>query len=216
MKVLIYVEGPSDRDALEALLDPVIQQGRNSGIGISFHFKGSKASILDNVPRMAADHLKNQPSDWVIALPDLYPMSVYQGTKNEHNSPKELKKILRDRFVERARKVSLPEEARKHFQVFCLKHDLEALILAAPDQLRERLGTKDALRRAWRKPVEDQNDDNPPKRVVEGLFKKHRKRRYRDTVDAPWILERANLPGIERACRQQFAPFVARLRELVG
>ncbi len=215
MKVLVYVEGPSDKAALEALLQPIIRQGRDLGVGISFHPQGSKSSILDNVPRIAADHLADRPGHRVIALPDLYPMRVYKGTKNEHGSPKELERLLRDRFLKRAKKSGVAKEVLGYFLVYCLKHDLEALILASPAELRQRLGTKDALKGAWRKPVEDQDDDEPPKRVVERLFKKYKKRKYRDTVDAPWILDQADLSDVERECAQQFALFVAKLRKLV-
>jgi len=100
--------------------------------------------------------------------------------------------------------------------VRCLKHDLEALLLAAPDQLRQRLGTTDKLTKAWCKPVEDQNDDQPPKRVVDALFKKYRKKRgYIGTMDALWILERAKLASVEQACSQRFRPFVEDLRQAV-
>lgn len=216
MKVLVYVEGPSDRDGLTALLRPVIDAGRQRGVGISFHPQHSKAALLDDVPLRAADHLADRPGDWVIALPDLYPMSRYAGTPNAHRSFAGLAKLLRERFDGRAAKLALPDDVRQRFRIHCLKHDLEALLLAAPDELRKRLGTDDALKKAWRKPVEDQDDDHPPKRVVDELFKKYRKKpAYQDTVDAPWILERASLAAVERACPQRFAPFVADLRAAV-
>lgn len=217
MKVLVYVEGPSDRDGLAALLRTVIETGHQNRVGISFHPQHSKDALLDDVPRKAADHLADRPGDWVIAMPDLYPMSRYAGTRNAHASFADLDRLLRDRFDSRATRLGLPEGVRTRFRVHCLKHDLEALLLAAPDQLRERLGTNDALKKAWRKPVEDQNDDRPPKRVVEDLFKKYRRKPgYQDTVDAPRILERASLALIESACPQQFAPFVADLRAAVA
>lgn len=217
MKVLVYVEGPSDRDGLSAPLRPLVEAGRDRGIGISFHPQGNKDALLDAVPRRAADHLADQPGDWVIALPDLYPMARYAGTRNAHASFGELEKLLRERFEERAASLGLAGGVRQRFRVHCLKHDLEALLLAAPDQLRQRLGTADALRNAWRKPVEDQDDNHPPKRVVEDLFKKYRKKPgYVDTSDAPWILARADLAAVETACPQRSAPFVADLDAAVA
>ncbi len=216
MKVLVYVEGPSDRDALSALLRRLIEESRDRGIGISFHPQGSKAAILDRVPRRAADYLADQPNDWVIALPDLYPMASYTG-RNAHTSFEELHGLLRTRFDERAAVLGLAEEARNRFRVHCLKHDLEVLLLAAPDQLRERLRTADVLRGAWTQPVENQNDHRPPKRVVEDLFKKYRRKPgYVDTSDAPWILARADLTAVQNACAQRFAPFLADLNSAVA
>lgn len=217
MKILVYVEGPSDRGGLEAILGPVIEAGRSRGVGISFHPQGGKTKILEEVPRKAADHLSDRPGDLVIALPDLYPMAPYAGGPNAHESFEELEVLLRGRFEARASKLALPDGVRSRFRVHCLKHDLEVLLLAAPDSLRLRLRTSDVMKKAWRVPVEDQNDERPPKRVVEKLFDKYRRKgQYVDTVDAPWILERADLAAVQRACPQRFAPFVATLREAVG
>ena len=215
MKVLVYVEGPSDRSALEVLLEPIIAAGQQRRIGIRFLPLGGKAQILDDCGRKAADHLAEHPDDWVFALPDLYPMATYDGTANAHQSFSELEHIVRGRFLSRAEKVGVPLPAHTHFRVHCLQHDLEALLLAVPDALRQRLGTTDALHGHWRQPVENQNDHRPPKRVVEELFARYRRKpKYTDTVDAPWILKKATLAAVVAACPQRFAPFVAELRAL--
>jgi hypothetical protein len=215
VKVLVYVEGPSDRTALEEFLEPIISTGRKGGVGIRLLPLNGKAPVLNDSWRKAADHLADNPADWVFALPDLYPMSVYDGTPNAHKSFADLERLLKSRFDARANKIGVDPAARSHFRVHCLKHDLEGLLLAAPDALRLRLGTKDAIQGRWRKPVEDQNDDRPPKRVVEALFDQYRKKpKYIDTTDAPWILKRASLEAVIGACSQRFAPFVAELRAL--
>lgn len=215
MKVLVYVEGPSDRAALEVLLEPVIASGRIRGIGISFLPLNGKSPILRDVPRKAADHLAEHPDDWVFALPDLYPTSAYDGTPDAHRTFQDLARLLKARFGDRADKVGVTNRARTHFRVHCLKHDLEALLLADRDALRQRLRTSDALNGRWREPVEEQNDSKPPKRIVEELFDKYRRKpRYIDTADAPWILKRTSLASVTAACHQQFAPFVNELKVL--
>jgi Domain of unknown function (DUF4276) len=215
LKVVVYVEGPSDQKALQALLKPIIDAGRSRKVGISFSPLGGKAPILNDVPRKAAEILKQSPGDWVFAVPDLYPMASYDTTPHPHRSFAELVALLEKRFISRADKLDLPQEVRRHFRVHCLKHDLEGLLLAALDELRQRLKTKDSLHGRFRAPVEDQNDDKPPKYVVAELFRKYRRKPdYIDTVDAVWILERASLPAIEAACPQRFAPFVRELRAL--
>jgi hypothetical protein len=215
MKVLVYVEGPADRAALEKLLAPIVSEGQRRGVGIRFIAVAGKSHVLDDSPRKAADHLAEHPDDWVFALPDLYPMSVYDGTHNAHRSFIELEQLLKNRFLSRASKVGVTDAARARFRVHCLKHDLEVLLLAAPDELRQRLGTKEALRGQWRNPVEDQNDQKPPKRVIEALFEKYQGRKYIDTTDASWILGRASLDTVTAACPQRFTPFVAELRQIV-
>ena len=68
-----------------------------------------------------------------------------------------------------------------------MKHDLEVLLLAARTELRAYLKTSDHLG-GWRNPVEEQDQNNPPKRIVEGLFKAKLRRTYRDTKDASAVL----------------------------
>jgi hypothetical protein len=71
------------------------------------------------------------------------------------------------------------------------KYEMEMLLLAAKDQLRDVIGTSDQLE-GWRTPVEDQNQMMPPKKIVEGLFKAKAptRRGYRPTRDAPDVLRR--------------------------
>ncbi|MCC7537322.1 MAG: DUF4276 family protein [Deltaproteobacteria bacterium] len=217
MRVLVYVEGPSDRDALPKLLRDVYAEARSARVAIKLLAEGDKARVLRAGPRKAALHLRENPRDWVFVLPDLYPMSAYAGTDNAHASFEELDALLRHRFAVEADQVGLPTAVRHHFRAHCLKHDLEALLLAAPDVLKKRLGTDDKIEKGWQQPVEDQNDDKPPKYVVTELFKKYKQKgRYTDTIDAPWILERAQLDVVMAACPQRFAPFVRELRVLAS
>jgi hypothetical protein len=217
MMVLVHVEGPSDRAGMEKLFRGIIETGKQRGVGIRFIAAGGKARILDDVPIKAALHLRDNPSDWVVATPDLYPVRPYLGTRNAHDSASALRALLEQRFGDAAVKYRVPDLGRTRFRAFCLQHDVEALVLAAPTVLRERLRTRDAIEGHWRKPVETQNGDQPPKRVVEALFTRYGNRtRYRDTLDLPWLLERADLPALEQACPQQFALLAAFLRERIG
>ncbi len=74
--------------------------------------------------------------------------------------------------------------------MFCFKYDLESLLLAAEAELQAYLGVAN-LAKTWREPVEDQDHDQPPKRIVEQLFASCDKL-YKDTVDAPGVLGRAD------------------------
>jgi hypothetical protein len=214
MKVLVYVEGPSDRVALEALLTPIISAGRSNRVGIRFIPLGGKAAVLRGAWSKAAADLAQDPGDWMFALPDLYPM-VGSGQEYHHSSPEDLRSVLTRRFVAEAERLGLGEDTKRHFRVHCLKHDLESLVLAAPDALRKRLRTGDSLRNKWVLPVENQNDKRPPKEVVKGLFKHYlKKQEYNETTDALWILKEASLDTVLAACRQSFAPFVRELRAL--
>jgi hypothetical protein len=214
VKVLVYVEGPGDRVSLEKLFRATVEQGRKSRISINFLPRGGKDWILQHLGRTAASHLKSSPEDYVFALPDLYPMAKYDRTEAAHHSFEQLKELLVGRFQKEADHFGLPEAVRAHYRVHCLKHDLEVLLLGAPDALRRRLKTDEHIEKNWRKPAETQNDNDPPKRVVERLFMKYRKQRYVETIDAPWILEQASAQDLCASCPQNFNPLFTELDRL--
>jgi len=207
MRVCIYVEGPSDKAAMEALLRPLIERKRQEGIAINFFEAPEgdrKTSVLTKVPQKGVNILANDPAAVVIVMPDLYP-----GNKGfSHQTVPELIAGIRRNFETALRTKGLTDDARMHdrFRVFCFKHDLEALLLAAQRELAIRLGAK-SLTVTWRIPVEDQDQEHPPKRIVEGLFA-DRGKQYRDTVDAPIILGACSYQEIADHCPQSFGPFV--------
>jgi hypothetical protein len=166
---------------------------------------------MHKTPSKALNILRNDPYAIVIALPDLYPPNVFCA----HTTFDELRDALRQEF-ERIRQRKNIDDTRlsERFRVFCFKHDLEALVLAAEEQLASRLGIP-SVTCNWIKPVEDQDHNIPPKRIVERLFETHGNR-YRDTIDAPWILGAAHYPEIATACPQCFKPFVDYLESLLS
>lgn len=209
MKVLVYVEGPSDKAAMEALLSPLLERKNEQGVRISFFEAPSgdkKKSVLIKVPIKAVNILRNDPEAVVVALPDLYP----RDKGFPHQSFAELRAGIMENFRKALQKKNVTEDRgiSDRFKVFCFKHDMEALILAAEDSLERRVGRpRLSLLRDWIRPVEDQDHDRPPKRVVEELFLQ-RNRKYRDTVDAPMILAGVPYREIADKCSQCFRPFV--------
>jgi len=211
-RVIIYVEGPSDRAAMEALLRPLITLKLHEGVRIDFFETPSgdrKKSLLTKALRKAVNILSNDPLSIVAIMPDLYP-------KNKvfpHKTFAELARGVNGRFAATLREKGVCDERlRERFHIFCFKHDLEALLLACERELAHRLGAEN-LRVTWRLPVEDQDHNRPPKRVVEDLFARYGKR-YRDTVDAPVILSLARYSDVTERCPQCFKPFVEFLSAL--
>ncbi len=168
-----------------------------------------KKSILLEVPRRAAAIVANDNQTVVVALPDLYP----RDKAFPHVTFEEMRDGICQNFDRALRdKIGDDFRPRERFKVFCFKHDLEALLLAAPEALEMRLGVQ-SLTPTWIIPVEDQNHDQPPKRIIEALFEKYNGR-YVDTVDAPLILGLADYREIADACPQCFNPFVEFLSQL--
>lgn len=206
-----YVEGAGDKLAMESLLRSLIELKRAQGVAIEFFETPAgdrKKSVLLKGPEKALNILRNNPKAQVALVPDLYPRN--------RGFPHETVAELRAGVFELARRVldrkQLPAQLLERLHVFCFKHDLEALVLAAEMPLAARLGVRQLVP-TWVLPVEDQNHEFPPKRIVEQLFEQ-RHRRYKETVDAPAILEGASYADIAGRCSQSFAPFVEWLESL--
>jgi len=210
MKIIVYVEGPSDRLAMEELLGNLLERLREHGIAVEFIPTEGKKRLLTQTPRKALNILRNDPKAIVIALPDLYPPNVTFS----HQTFPELCQALDQEFQHQlSLKGIVDARILTRFRVFCFKYDLEALVLAAEPALASRLGAP-AIDRAWILPVENQDHDNPPKRIVEQIFAAHGER-YHDTIDAPLILGASRYDQIAAACPQCFKPFVDFLESLL-
>ncbi len=206
-RVVVYVEGPSDKAALCALLAPLIEHLRGKGVAINFFEAPSgdrKVSVLTKVPWKAASILINDPCSIVVAMPDLYPRN--KGFK--HETFDELVQGMNGIFVSalESKKAESNLNLKDRFKIFCLKHDLEALVLASEEGLKNQLGVR-SLVVTWHVPVEEQDHGCPPKRIVEHLYQSHGKR-YKDTVDAPLILGASDYQDVADKCPQCFRPFV--------
>lgn len=210
-KVAIWVEGESDVLAMKALLEKLIESKRQNGVSIDF-FQTSdgnrKRQLILAAPERAARFLSKNPYGYAVILPDLHPINV----PKPHQTPAELEQVILGEFETALhQKNYIIQDYRERFRVFCFKYDLEALVLAAEESLASHLEAH-PLKIDWVKPVEDQNKDRPPKRVVEELFKTyHKKYQPIDTAD---ILQNANYQTIAQRCPQCFAPFVQYLESL--
>jgi len=212
-EVIVYVEGRSDKLGMEALLRALLQKKLQEGVVIKFSEapKGDKKrSVLTKVPRKALEIILDKANAIVVAMPDLYPKDV----GFEHETFDQLETGVLEEFNKALmnRRVADDIRIKDRFKVFCFKYDLEALILASEEALKSRLGVN-RLDVTWRKPVEDQDHNHPPKRIVEKLFEKHGSR-YQATVDAPLILGASDYKEIADKCAQCFKPFVEFLTNL--
>lgn len=206
MRVIVYVEGASDKDAMRACLRPLIEDKATEGIAITFAESprgNKKNTLLQMVPLTAVNILLNEPEAVVVAVPDLYPPNrVF-----EHDTPDALRAGMLRQFEQCLREKGVDDQRlRQRFKVFCFKHDLEVLLLAAEEELMAHLHAK-RFNVEWRKPVEDQNHGHPPARVVADLFHAHH-RSYQKRTDAPLILSNSRYQVLADRCPQCFKPFV--------
>lgn len=197
MRFFVYVEGQADKLALEELLRRYRETLRGHGHGIRFVVLGSKDLFFRKFAGKAAANLVDRESNHVVALPDLYPNGQYAATPNAHADHASLAARLRNLVAEALRDVGgvRARDVSQHlsrFHASALKHDLEMLLLAAWRRLGEQLRHSLNPASHWRRPVEDQDQGRPPKRIVEELFLARTGRAYRDTADAPAVLRRVD------------------------
>lgn len=212
MRVIVYVEGASDEDAMQECLKPLLEQKDGEGIAITFKESppgDKKKTLLTKVPRLAVNILRNNAEAMVVVIPDLYP----PHRAFRHETAEELQAGIVENFRLALQDKGIDDQRiMDRFKVFCFKYDLEALVLAAEEALKLRLGVKN-LKRTWRLPVEDQNHDHPPSRVIDDLFREHHQS-YKKRADAPLILGMSQYLTIAERCPQCFKPFVEFLAAL--
>ncbi len=201
-EVLVYVEGPSDKLGLEKLFDGIIQQAANKGNKLVFIPMHGKKPLLNKCPLKAINILRNKRHCRVFLLPDLYPPNV----PFSHTTFHDLKHEVERRFTGELQRRKLDKRLKDRFYVHCFKYDFEVLVLASEPPLIKRLETE-TFSRQWIKPVENQNHRQCPKRIVEQLFRDSGKK-YKDTIDAPWILERSDYNQLAETYNQNFKPFL--------
>jgi len=208
-ETFVYLEGSSDKLGLEKLLAGPLAAASRKGNAFFYFELGGKKPLLNKGPGKAIAILRNRPKSRVFLVPDLYP----PNTPFDHKTFEQLKAEIEIRFQSTIKREKLDARLAERFKVHCFKYDLEVLLLASEQPLLHRLGTA-AFAEKWKKPVEDQDHDHPPKRIVEKLFK-NAGRSYRDTADVPWMLERASLDDLKVRCPQRFGPFVEELLTVV-
>ena len=215
MKILIYVEGPSDKLAMQALLHPLLEQKRLQGKHVTFIPAEGKDRLLASFPLKAADFIATGWQHHAVILPDLYPKN--KGIR--HDDLQELPAGLRLQVERRLRTKQLSDtEVAAHlgrFHVHIFRHDLEVLLLAAEMQLLAHLKCINFPATVlWnREAVEQQNNSRPPKYVVEELFQSCGLK-YRDTTDAALILGSCHYEVLADKCPVSFKPLVDFLKSL--
>lgn len=223
--VIVYVEGKSDVLSMEELLKPLIAEKKLRGIEIEFTaIEGgdAKKNVVEKVPMRAVDILCNRNDIIVVAMPDLQP----KNRGFDHETDEQLRLGILRKFEEAlARKNrSADFNLNERFRAFCFKHNLEALVLAAEDALKKKLGIDNLKTNGkkmfykeieWLVEVENQNHGNNtnPKAIVEKLFAKCGQK-YTAAIDAPEILGSSDYRKIAERCSQCFKPFVVFLESL--
>jgi hypothetical protein len=209
-EVFVYVEGPSDQLGMRELFAEVMEIAGKKGDSVDFFPLNGKEPLLNKGPKKAVNILRNKQNSYVFIVPDLYP----PNKPFQHETYSELKDELKRRFESELHRRGCDNRLSDRFFVHCFKYDLESLVLASEETLLARL-EKSQFSQAWTKPVENQNHNKPPKRIVEALFL-DAGMKYKDTADVPWVLKRTCRQELIGKCPQNFKPFVEDLFSVLG
>ena len=202
MKVWVYVEGKSEEKGLSALWTKWKQELRENRCGIQIISLDNKSRYFRKIGARAAEKLTNNTQDVVVGLPDYYPNSNYANTEFKHRNSEELRDVQTRIVKQNLEKEMSRADVDNHITRFfgsALKHDLEVLLLAATSQLQSRLRMQNPPK-GWRLPPEEQNQEKPPKKIVQELFRLNLKRSYRQITDCEAILRDADLGEVTEQC----------------
>ena len=203
MKVWIFVEGKSDVQALSALWSGWKQRLGKKDWGIQLIPLANKSNYFRKIGPRAVEKLVHDTRDLAVGLPDLYPNRDYANTDYRHNNLQELQdvqaRLVKQHLQQQMGRRADVDSYIARFYASALKHDLEVLLLAATSQLQSRLKMSNRPS-GWRRPPEEQNQDRPPKRIVEALFQRELKRSYRENTDSDAILRDADLREVAKQC----------------
>jgi len=168
VKVWVFVEGESDRLALEALWGNWRHGLGSKGWGLRVVPIDTKDKFLRKIGPRGAEKLKADADDLVVGLPDYYPNAPYTDTDLKHETVEQLQDLQAAAVEAALIKIhSLQGEglrqALDRFRPSALKHDMEMLLLAAKEQLREVLRTSKSRRRgSWKSFSEQRQRINVP------------------------------------------------------
>lgn len=118
MKVIVYVEGPSDKLSMEQLFELLLVRAETKGVTISFIPVEGKRNLIVKTPTKAFNILRNDASAIVVALPDLYPKNV--GAT--HETYIQLRDALQQEFGRLAKQRGIEDE-RVVEDLFSQHHD---------------------------------------------------------------------------------------------
>lgn len=145
---------------------------------------------LENAGKFAEDYLDDREVLSVFALIDLLRMNRVRHRANDPLDVKvgRVRDWLRDRVIHPRRSNFLP-----HVSV----HEVEAWILAEGTALSQRLRDPGIEPDSQ---AEERNFERPPSERINELFLRHRKTRYRKTIDGQPLFAKMSFKAVYESC----------------
>ncbi len=224
-RVLILVEGPTERAVVEQVLAPHF--GERS---LSLHAKvlgkpGHKGGIrsFEAVRKEVSALLNQEPRSLVSTFLDYYGLpAAWPGLGEARGkTAREKARLVEAAMLENARLAFAEPDHLRRFLPYVQMHELEALLFSSPEVMAsvfERADLASSFSEIVRQCREcEEIDDHPetaPSRRIAWLFPSYRKGGSR-IAHAPIITRRIGLSAIRQAC-PHFNSWLARLEALGG
>ncbi len=194
MKFVLFCEGRIEGQALPAFLKRWLDPRLDCRVGIKPVKFSGRRELLDDTPKKARMWLERPDVIGVIALLDLYGPTLYPSHLTGAD----------ERFAWAKQE---PERAVSHprFRQFFAVHETEAWLLSDPNVFPRDIGS--ALPTNTQDP-EAVDFDYPPSRLLNDLYKRHTRGRYKKVTHGKELFNRLDPDIAYQRC--------SRLREFAG
>jgi hypothetical protein len=222
-RVLIIVEGPTERAVIEQVLAPHFGK-RN----LSLHAKvlgkpGHKGGIrsFEAVRKEVSALMNQEPRSFVSTFFDYYGLpATWPGISAAQGKPAQDKaRLVETAMLETIRSSLAESDNPNRFLPYIQMHEMEALLFANPSMMAsafERPDLASSFSEIVRQCGEcEEIDDNPntaPSRRIAGLFPGYRKGASL-LAHAPIIISRIGVDAVRQAC-PHFSDWLSKLEQL--
>lgn len=186
MKFVLFCEGHTERGVLGPLLRRWLEPRTSERVGFKpVLFNGWK-QLVDDTPKKAALHLRDQDILGVISLLDLYgptfypPKCVTVDQRRDWGMNDMMSRVNHDRY-------------RHHFAV----HEVEAWLLSQPDLLPAQVRNK--LPGKVERP-ESVNFDEPPAKLLNRLYNEALRKDYKKVVEGTKLFSKLDPTIVYAKC----------------
>lgn len=185
MKFVLFVEGETERKSLPNFLKQWLDPQLRSPVGIKIVLLNGWSNLSQ---RLVQAELRQPQSDDVIAGLGL--LDMHGPTYPAHTTS------LSDRYRWKVQQIE-QEVNHPKFRMFLAVHETEAWLLSQPGLFPREIG--EAIARERRQP-EAVNFNEPPKLLLDRLYRKHINRTYKKTVNGPDLFSRLDPSIAYDAC----------------
>lgn len=167
-RIALFLEGDTERALppfIHRWLDPQLPDGKKVGIA-AVRFQGV-SNYLDDLADKVASYLDDRRANFVVGLVDLYGIPPNRIDLSKYDTVKD--KVAAARAYVRS---LVPKEHRDRFRQHFAVHEVEAWLLAFPEELSKEKQVQSQIRK---RPPEQVNFKEPPAEFLRNILHGYKK-----------------------------------------